>query len=71
MATTEINVKENGPCIVAGSVTYTDADGNEKTTSGKAVALCRCGASNNKPFCDGEHRAADFEATGVVLQLQN
>ncbi|MEE8093516.1 MAG: CDGSH iron-sulfur domain-containing protein [Gammaproteobacteria bacterium] len=29
---------------------------------GKGVALCRCGQSNNKPFCDGAHKAAGFEA---------
>jgi len=69
MTTIAINAAENGPYIITGSATYTDADGNEQTTSGKAVALCRCGTSSNKPFCDGSHKAADFEASGIVLQL--
>ena len=69
MTTIAINVAENGPYIIAGSATYTDADGNEQTTSGKAIALCRCGESSNKPFCDGSHKGAEFEATGVALQL--
>lgn len=62
--TTEINVFDSGPFLVKGDVVIKDADGNTWDTEGKdAVALCRCGASANKPFCDGEHRNCGFEDT--------
>jgi CDGSH-type Zn-finger protein len=67
---TEIKILENGPCLIAGKATYVDADGNEQTTEGKMVALCRCGASANKPFCDGAHKTAGFEASEIVLKLE-
>lgn len=69
MAELKIDIKENGPCIIMGSATYVDADGNEQTTPGKAVALCRCGASDMKPFCDGSHKKINFEAPAVALNV--
>ncbi|MEM2856341.1 MAG: CDGSH iron-sulfur domain-containing protein [Candidatus Nitrosocaldaceae archaeon] len=50
----KIVIMENGPIIIEGK---------------KRVALCRCGHSNNKPYCDGSHRNADFKAAGVELDL--
>jgi CDGSH-type Zn-finger protein len=59
----EIVVRRNGSYLVKGPVRITDADGNEYDLSGrKAVSLCRCGASTNKPFCDGAHTRIGFEA---------
>jgi CDGSH-type Zn-finger protein len=68
---TELKASENGPYLVSGSATYTDADGNKQTTPGKAVAFCRCGQSSNKPFCDGTHRKVGFEAPEVLLHLDH
>ena len=65
----EIKANKNGPYLIMGSATYVDADGNEQTTPGTAVALCRCGQSSNKPFCDGTHRKVGFEAAEIVLKL--
>jgi CDGSH-type Zn-finger protein len=61
--TIEIQVFNNGPYLVKGDdIVIKDADGKPWDTEGKdAVALCRCGASANKPFCDGTHKAAGFE----------
>jgi uncharacterized Fe-S cluster protein YjdI len=42
----------NGPLLEYGNITVKDADGN-KTQKNKVTAFCRCGASNNKPYCDG------------------
>ena len=53
--------QRNGPVYVRGNVEMTDAEGHVFAT-GPRFALCRCGASGNKPFCDGSHRAAGFRA---------
>ncbi len=67
--TLEVKGRKNGPYLISGTATYTDADGNTQTTSGTNIALCRCGQSKNKPFCDGSHRAAGFEAAEIFLHL--
>jgi CDGSH-type Zn-finger protein len=69
MAKVEIKASNNGPYVISGNATYIDADGNEQVTPGKAIALCRCGQSTNKPFCDGTHRKVGFEAAEIVLHL--
>ena len=64
MADTTIRMRPNGPFLVEGPFTLTDSDGNEfdipKEKS--AIALCRCGASANRPFCDGAHKQSGFES---------
>ena len=62
MADVEIKVRENGPYRIEGDVKMIDADGNEFELPGKVFALCRCGHSKNKPFCDASHREAEFKA---------
>ena len=57
----EIKRVENGPLLVRGNVELVAATGRV-AWRGTNTALCRCGASENKPFCDGSHRAAGFEA---------
>jgi CDGSH-type Zn-finger protein len=46
----------DGPLIVRGDFVLEDVDGNPIETFGTAVALCRCGRSACKPFCDGSHK---------------
>ena len=70
MSEIKITASENGPYVISGSATYVDADGNEQTTPGKAIALCRCGQSSNKPFCDGTHRKVNFQNRGLELKLK-
>lgn len=65
----EIKASKNGPYLIAGTATFTDANGNVKETEGKMVAFCRCGQSANKPFCDGSHKRVNFEADEVALTL--
>jgi len=57
----KIQVKKNGSVRVTGTVDFVDAEGNviESKTD---FSLCRCGASKEKPFCDGSHREAGFVA---------
>jgi CDGSH-type Zn-finger protein len=59
-----IKARENGPYKVTGPVRIIDVDGNEYDLSdkGEAVALCRCGGSQAKPFCDGTHKRIGFKA---------
>jgi CDGSH-type Zn-finger protein/uncharacterized Fe-S cluster protein YjdI len=56
-----IKSAENGPLLLQGNVTVVAGSGRE-AWSGTKAALCRCGASTNKPFCDGTHKAIGFEA---------
>ncbi|MCZ7575141.1 MAG: CDGSH iron-sulfur domain-containing protein [Ardenticatenaceae bacterium] len=66
----EIKASKNGPFLISGTATFTDANGNVKETEGKMFALCRCGQSANKPFCNGSHKRVNFEADeGVVLSV--
>ncbi len=58
-ATTTVEAMQNGPLMVYGNLTVKDSDGNE-TTRTKVTAFCRCGASANKPFCDGSHVRIGF-----------
>ncbi|MDH3744811.1 MAG: CDGSH iron-sulfur domain-containing protein [Acidobacteriota bacterium] len=51
----------NGPLLLAGPFTLAGSGAGD-TVSGDKAALCRCGASANKPFCDGSHVAVGFEA---------
>jgi CDGSH-type Zn-finger protein len=59
-----IRCRENGPLVVQGPVRVVDHQGNEfALPQGKDnVALCRCGHSRAKPFCDGSHRQCGFQA---------
>jgi len=57
-----VKVRESGPYLIRGKITLTDADGNPYTVAGENVALCRCGGSQTKPFCDGSHRTNGFLA---------
>ena len=61
MADIQIVALDNGPYIVKGAIKLVDAAGGE-FAAGETVALCRCGHSANKPFCDGTHRRVDFES---------
>jgi CDGSH-type Zn-finger protein len=63
-----IRCRENGPLLVLGAIKIVDHLGNEfPLPAGKPnVALCRCGHSKNKPFCDGSHRDCKFQAAEVA-----
>ena len=70
MSKIEIKVRENGPYKVPGVYTYHDETGAKQKTTGQAMALCRCGHSANKPFCDGGHRKVGFEAPVIYLNFE-
>lgn len=54
-----IEVAPNGPYLIKSECLIVHSDGKEETKTG-AVALCRCGASQNKPYCDGSHKKSGF-----------
>jgi uncharacterized Fe-S cluster protein YjdI len=56
----EICASAGGPLLVRGGVRIVDAEG-DVLYEGERAALCRCGGSSNKPFCDGTHKTNDFE----------
>jgi CDGSH-type Zn-finger protein len=61
--TTEINVFPNGPLRITGNFVIKDGEGKEFDLAGRAaIALCRCGQSANKPFCDGSHARTGFQS---------
>ncbi|MBI4308482.1 MAG: CDGSH iron-sulfur domain-containing protein [Chloroflexi bacterium] len=62
MTQTTITPLVNGPYLVKGPIKLVDVGGNEFEVKGEAIALCRCGGSKNKPFCDGTHKKVNFQA---------
>jgi uncharacterized Fe-S cluster protein YjdI len=56
----KVEVLKNGPVLVHSPCRVINSDGTE-TIKDKQIALCRCGASQNKPYCDGSHRKIGFE----------
>lgn len=60
---------QDGPIILEGPLTLKDAEGNEVASHGGNVALCRCGQSGNKPYCDGAHKGAGFKGVPCTVVL--
>lgn len=56
---TKVEVLENGPLLVHGNLAVTLKDGSTESQT-RTTAFCRCGASLNKPYCDGAHRQHKF-----------
>ncbi|MFY9907887.1 MAG: CDGSH iron-sulfur domain-containing protein [Terriglobales bacterium] len=73
MAQVTITLRPNGPLRIDdpnGVVEVVDAEGNKFDLTGKpAFSLCRCGASANKPFCDGSHKTV-FPAPAAAIKTE-
>ena len=61
-----ITIRENGPYVVDGEFKLVDAAGNEVPQ--KKRALCRCGGSTTKPFCDGTHSKIGFQGAIAAVE---
>lgn len=61
MADVKIQALKNGPLLVTGKIELIGADGGPIAVQQDPAALCRCGHSGKKPFCDGSHRKANFQ----------
>jgi CDGSH-type Zn-finger protein len=68
MMAVTIRVRRNGPYVVDGEdLKIVDWDGREYQVERLPVALCRCGGSTNKPFCDGTHSKIGFSAAEAAV----
>ena len=69
MASTKITVNSNGSLRVEGDFEIVDRAGNRYDLGGRElVSICRCGRSQNKPFCDGSHKG-HFEHNAEAFAL--
>ena len=60
---TTVRLRQNGPYVIeSDEVRIVDWNGNEYPIGRRPVALCRCGASATRPFCDGTHAKMGFQA---------
>ena len=57
MTNVEIKVRDNGPYKVTGPIRLIDAEGSPFELDADVIALCRCGQSRTKPFCDASHKS--------------
>ncbi len=63
-----IRARKNGPYVVEGDdVTVVDWEGREYPVEKRPIALCRCGGSTKKPFCDGTHSKIGFAAAEAAI----
>lgn len=70
MAATKVTIFHNGSIRVEGDFELFDQDGRAFGLAGRErIALCRCGASMKKPFCDGSHKACGFQSTVTAYDL--
>jgi CDGSH-type Zn-finger protein len=71
MAEIKITVKTNGPLRVEGDgIALLDVDGKPFGLAGRTgISLCRCGHSENKPFCDGSHNKVGFQSACPAREL--
>jgi CDGSH-type Zn-finger protein len=66
----KVTILNNNRIQVEGDFTIQDAEGNLYDLAGRtAIGLCRCGQSNNKPFCDGSHGKMGFDSTCKAFAL--
>ncbi|PWI58396.1 CDGSH iron-sulfur domain-containing protein [Sulfoacidibacillus thermotolerans] len=68
MSDVKISIRDKGPYLVSGTVELVDAEGNRFETK-EQFALCRCGHSHNKPFCDGAHHGQFDDCVRAVKVL--
>ncbi len=63
MSNITIRIRDNGPLLVEGPIQILDAEGKALPLDPNkpAFSLCRCGASKNRPFCDGSHKTSGFQ----------
>lgn len=66
MTVARVTPYRDGPYLLRGPFELLDQDGNVIATRRATIALCRCGRSQTKPFCDGTHKLTDFQADSAA-----
>ena len=70
MAATKITVVNNGSLRIEGDFEIVDQDGKQFGLAGRTkLSLCRCGQSQNKPFCDSAHKTCGWQSQVVAFDL--
>lgn len=70
MAESKVTVRNHGPLRIEGEFTIYDQDGNAFGLAGRTlISLCRCGHSENIPFCDGSHKKTGFQSEVKAREL--
>src|SRR5215218_2570620 len=67
---TVITPYRDGPLVIRGPVRLVDQDGREIDVDRRTIALCRCGRSRMRPFCDGTHKLTRFSAPRTARRLR-
>jgi 3-phenylpropionate/trans-cinnamate dioxygenase ferredoxin subunit len=71
MADVTIEALPDGPYLVKGPVNLVDSEGNPVELKKQLFALCRCGGSTTKPFCDGTHSRIGFQAAEAAVAAED
>lgn len=71
MSDVRITVRPDGPYLVKGPITLVDGEGNAFQVEKEVIALCRCGGSTTKPFCDGTHSKIGFDAATKAVAVDD
>jgi len=66
----KIKASENGPYIIEVNKASIVRGNVEEKVEAKVIALCRCGHSANKPFCDGAHKKAEFKGEALEIEIE-
>lgn len=70
MAATRVTIRNNGSIVIEGDFSIHDESGCEYGLAGRQrISLCRCGHSENKPFCDGSHKRIGFVSECAAFNL--
>lgn len=65
-----IKAAENGPYLIEVAEAKIIRNGKEEVLNQKTIALCRCGQSSNKPFCDGTHKRCEFRGELIEIRVE-
>jgi CDGSH-type Zn-finger protein len=66
----KVTLRDNGPYVVEGEIEIVSQSGQPIANRGARNALCRCGGSTSKPFCDGTHSRIGFDAAEAAVSKE-
>jgi CDGSH-type Zn-finger protein len=66
----KLNIAESGPIFIEVKRAVLRIGSQEQIINKKIIALCRCGESSKKPFCDGSHKSCEFSGDMCVIEIE-